>query len=74
MCGVNVGTPWSVVWTSDERQFFFDATSRVSLWIMPEELKENPHVDRIIEGGPESSSKWSYSKILFVNMNTEILA
>lgn len=50
------GTPWSVVWTSDNRQFFFDVTSRVSLWIMPEELKDNPLVDKILENGPGENS------------------
>ena len=57
----DAGTPWSVVWTTDERQFFFDASSRVSLWILPEELKENPHVHRIIENGPNSDSRWRES-------------
>ena len=41
-----------MVWTSDDRQFFFDVTSRVSLWILPEELKDNPQVEKILENGP----------------------
>jgi transcription elongation regulator 1 len=45
-----------VVWTSDRRQFFFDVTSRVSLWIMPEELKDNPLVEKIIDDGPDGEA------------------
>jgi hypothetical protein len=52
------GTPWSVVWTSDNRQFFFDVTSRVSLWIMPEELKDNPQLQKILENGPDGNSEF----------------
>ena len=59
-CTVSVyswtGTPWSVVWTSDNRQFFFDVTSRVSLWIMPEELNDNPQLLKILENGPDGNS------------------
>ena len=51
------GTPWMVVWTSDRRQFFFDVTSRVSLWIMPEELKDNPLVEKIIDDGPDGEGE-----------------
>jgi transcription elongation regulator 1 len=50
------GTPWMVVWTSDRRQFFFDVTSRVSLWMMPEELKDNPLVEKIIDDGPDGEA------------------
>ena len=67
-CGVSVyswsGTPWSVVWTSDNRQFFFDVTSRVSLWIMPEELKDNPQLMKILENGPDGNSKSYLSRQL----------
>ena len=43
------GTPWSVVHTSDNRTFFFDATSRVSLWHLPAELEGNTHVLKLLE-------------------------
>ena len=51
------GTPWSVVWTSDDRQFFFDATSRVSVWTIPQELVENPHVAKILDEPPGKRSE-----------------
>ena len=50
-----------MVWTSDGRQFFFDVTSRVSLWMIPEELKDNPQVEKIIEGGPEGQGGAQYN-------------
>ncbi len=56
-----VGTPWSVVWTSDERMFFFDAISRVSVWSIPEELAGNPLVHKIVDEPP-----WSKSEFLHV--------
>lgn len=46
-----------MVWTSDKRQFFFDVTSRVSLWMMPEELCDNPLVEKIIENGPDGQGR-----------------
>ena len=54
---IYTGTPWSVVWTTDGRQFFFDVTSRVSLWIMPEELKDNPQLEKILENGRDGDSE-----------------
>ena len=33
------GTPWSVVWTSDQRYFFFNATTRESTWTIPEDIQ-----------------------------------
>ena len=46
------GTPWSVVFTSDRKQFFFDATSRKSYWKLPPELIHNPLVLKILEAPP----------------------
>ena len=43
------GTPWSVVWSSDDRQFFFNATNRNSVWTIPEDLECNPLVTKILE-------------------------
>ena len=57
VCVCVSGTPWLVVWTSDKRQFFFDVTSRVSLWMVPEELKDNPLVEKIIEDGPDGQGE-----------------
>uniref|UniRef100_A0A8C9V5R3 Transcription elongation regulator 1 n=1 Tax=Scleropages formosus TaxID=113540 RepID=A0A8C9V5R3_SCLFO len=32
------GTPWCVVWTGDDRVFFYNPTTRLSMWDRPEEL------------------------------------
>ena len=49
------GTPWSVVWTSDEGMFFFNASSRMSVWTIPEELANNPQALRIVDEPPGKS-------------------
>ncbi len=51
------GTPWSIVYTNDEKMFFFDATSRKSFWDLPPELEMNPQVFKIIENPPWKKSK-----------------
>ena len=51
------GTPWSIVWSSDDRTFFFNATNRVSVWSVPEELEGNPNVEKILENPPGGKSE-----------------
>ena len=46
------GTPWCVVWTSDQKMFYFNAVKRVSMWTMPEELEDNPQVAKVIDEPP----------------------
>ena len=41
------GTSWCVVWTGDEKMFFFNPTTRLSIWEKPEELEDNDKVDDI---------------------------
>lgn len=33
------GTPWCVVWTGDEKVFFFNPTTKTSVWERPIELQ-----------------------------------
>ena len=55
------GTSWCVVWTGDGKQFFFNPTTRLSIWEKPEELEDNDKVDDIVEKGPPSKqSKGEY--------------
>jgi len=42
------GTPWCLVLTSDQQYFFFNPTSRTSLWNRPDELKGRMDVDEMI--------------------------
>lgn len=51
------GTPWSIVFTSDGKQFFFDATNRKSVWNLPPGLHDNSMVLRILENPPWKKSK-----------------
>lgn len=51
------GTPWSVVWTSDDRKFFFNATDRVSVWTVPEDLEDSLHLDKILDNPPGGKSE-----------------
>ena len=51
------GTPWSVVWTTDERSFFFNVTTRTSVWSVPGELEGNPHAAKILDNPPWVKSK-----------------
>lgn len=47
------GTPWCVVWTGDGRVFFFNPSSRTSVWEKPDELKNKPEVDKLINSPPD---------------------
>ncbi|XP_041444658.1 transcription elongation regulator 1 isoform X1 [Xenopus laevis] len=46
------GTPWCVVWTGDERVFFYNPTTRLSMWDRPEDLIGRADVDKIIQVPP----------------------
>ena len=58
------GTPWSVVWSSDNRRFFFNATNRTSVWNIPEELEANPLTNKILDETAEGRSKADYNKLI----------
>lgn len=46
------GTPWCVVWTGDGRVFFYNPSTRTSLWEKPEELLGRADVDKLTVGPP----------------------
>ncbi|KAK9963415.1 hypothetical protein ABG768_006602 [Culter alburnus] len=46
------GTPWCVVWTGDERVFYYNPTTRLSMWERPEELVGRVDVDKAIQEPP----------------------
>jgi len=41
-----------VVWTGDERVFFYNPTTRLSMWDRPEELVSRADVDKHIQEPP----------------------
>ena len=50
------GTPWCVVWTGDGRVFFYNPSSRISVWERPDELIGRMDVEKMTAGPPETSN------------------
>ncbi|KAF7285403.1 hypothetical protein GWI33_010656 [Rhynchophorus ferrugineus] len=48
------GTPWCVVWTGDGRVFFYNPSSRTSVWERPEELLKRSDVDKMVATPPDA--------------------
>lgn len=46
------GTPWCVVWTGDGRVFFYNPSTRTSVWDRPEDLVGRPDVDKAVSSTP----------------------
>ncbi|KAI5945983.1 Transcription elongation regulator 1-like protein [Manis javanica] len=46
------GSPWCVVWTGDDRVFFFNPTMQLSVWEKPMDLKNRGDLNRILEDPP----------------------
>lgn len=47
------GTPWCVVWTGDGRVFFYNPSSRTSVWERPEDLVGRADVDKMLATPPD---------------------
>ncbi|MFH4974116.1 hypothetical protein AB6A40_000825 [Gnathostoma spinigerum] len=47
------GTPWCVVWTGDQKVFFYNPSTRTSVWERPPELYNRPDVDLLVSKPPE---------------------
>ncbi|KAG7506737.1 transcription elongation regulator 1 isoform X1 [Solea senegalensis] len=50
------GSPWCVVWTADDRVFFFNPTMHLSVWETPGDLTGRD-ISRIIEDPPHKRKK-----------------
>ncbi|XP_029466584.1 transcription elongation regulator 1-like protein [Rhinatrema bivittatum] len=46
------GSPWCIVWTGDDRVFFFNPKMQLSVWEKPMDLKNRGDIIRIIEDPP----------------------
>ncbi|XP_061088445.1 transcription elongation regulator 1-like protein [Conger conger] len=55
------GSPWCVVWTGDDRVFFFNPTMQLSVWEKPGDLKGRGDLNRILEDPPHKRKKDSLS-------------
>lgn len=42
------GTPWCVVWTDQKRVFYFNPSTKTSVWDRPAELRNREDVDRMV--------------------------
>ncbi|XP_036402004.1 transcription elongation regulator 1-like protein [Megalops cyprinoides] len=56
------GSPWCVVWTGDDRVFFFNPTMQLSVWEKPVDLKGRGDLNRIIEDPPHKRKKEASTK------------
>ncbi|XP_059803646.1 transcription elongation regulator 1-like protein isoform X1 [Hypanus sabinus] len=46
------GSPWCVVWTGDDRVFFFNPSIQLSVWDKPAELEGRGDINKIIQDPP----------------------
>ena len=53
-----------VVWTGDNRVFFYNPSTRTSLWECPPELQNRSDVEKLIKGPPKHSDSESPEKRL----------
>lgn len=46
------GTPWCVVWTGDGRVFFYNPTTKTSVWEKPPDLADRADVEKMVNNPP----------------------
>merc|ERR1719402_1220488 len=51
------GTPWCVVWTGDSRSFFYNPTTKTSVWEKPAEMVGRSDVAKMLES-PEAAEEF----------------
>lgn len=50
------GTPWCIVWTDKNRVFYFNPSTKTSVWDRPAELRNREDVDKMVSNPPNNSS------------------
>ncbi|XP_046706272.1 transcription elongation regulator 1a isoform X1 [Silurus meridionalis] len=68
------GTPWCVVWTGDDRVFFYNPTTRMSMWERPEELVGRADVDKSIQEPPHKRGQNNGPKSVILKQEQELPA
>lgn len=64
------GTPWCVVWTDKNRVFYFNPSTKTSVWERPAELRDREDVDKMVSNPilpisqPDDDSRLSASSDL----------
>ncbi|XP_061658485.1 transcription elongation regulator 1 isoform X4 [Syngnathoides biaculeatus] len=66
------GTPWCVVWTGDERVFFYNPTTRLSMWDRPDELVGRADVDKHIQEPPHKRGLDDARRTVFSKDDSEL--
>ncbi|XP_061558750.1 transcription elongation regulator 1 isoform X1 [Phycodurus eques] len=66
------GTPWCVVWTGDERVFFYNPTTRLSMWDRPDELVGRADVDKHIQEPPHKRGLDDARRTVFSKEDNEL--
>uniref|UniRef100_A0A8C0FRX2 Transcription elongation regulator 1 n=1 Tax=Bubo bubo TaxID=30461 RepID=A0A8C0FRX2_BUBBB len=66
------GTPWCVVWTGDERVFFYNPTTRLSMWDRPDDLIGRADVDKIIQEPPHKKGMEEGKKLSKSNLTASL--
>lgn len=56
------GTPWCVVWTGDGRVFFYNPSTRTSVWERPDDLIGRPDVDKAVSTAPDQLTQSAATK------------
>lgn len=51
-----------VVWTGDKRVFFYNPSTKASLWDCPPELKNRPEVDELTKEPPNEKKQVQNNK------------
>ncbi|XP_045710564.1 transcription elongation regulator 1-like protein [Phyllostomus hastatus] len=51
------GSPWCVVWTGDDRVFFFNPTMQLSVWERPLDLRHRGDLNRILRDPPHKRKR-----------------
>lgn len=57
-----------VVWTGDERVFFYNPTTRLSMWDRPDDLIGRADVDKIIQEPPHKKGMEEGKKLCKSNL------
>lgn len=46
------GTPWCIVWTDQNKVFYFNPSTKTSVWDRPPELRNRDDVDKLVSNPP----------------------
>lgn len=60
-----------MVWTGDGRVFFFNPSTKTSLWEKPKELEENFTIDELLKLGPPSATDKETPEPMLVDIKKE---